>query len=158
MKKIFLYAVSTLLVLHAYTQPGNNLSRADHDNLVKTHQAVTEAAHKSPQTLDWSKFVKAHYADDAILMPPNAPLAQGQNAIIALFKSWPALTKFETHDVEVEGNGNLAFIRGTYSIAMKMNKGETSDSGKYIEVWRKDQSGAWKCIRDIFNSNNPLSQ
>jgi ketosteroid isomerase-like protein len=103
-------------------------------------------------------FVKAHYADDAILMPPNAPIAQGQNAIIATFKSWPTLTKFQTNDLEIEGSGNLAFIRGTYDIAMKKNGIEIEDNGKYIEIWRKNDRDEWKCIRDIFNSNMPVAQ
>lgn len=157
MKNAILFAVSTILTFTAYAQ-SMDLSKSDLDNLIKTHNAITQAAHRNPQTLDWNVFVKAHYADDAILMPPNAPIAQGQNAIVAAFKSWPALTKFQTNDIEVEGSGNLAFIRGTYEIAMKMNDAEINDNGKYIEIWKKNKTGEWKCIRDIFNSNTPVSQ
>ena len=146
-----------MLTFHAYPQT-MNLTKSDRDNLIKTHDAITKAAHENPQTLDWNVFVKAHYADDAILMPPNAPIAQGQNAIIATFKSWPTLTKFQTNDLEIEGSGNLAFIRGTYNIAMKRNGIEIEDNGKYIEIWRKNDRDEWNCIRDIFNSNMPVAQ
>jgi ketosteroid isomerase-like protein len=30
------------------------------------------------------------------------------------------------------------------------------DSGKYIEIWRKQSDGTWKLVRDIFNSDLPL--
>jgi len=160
MKKIILYALSVILSVNVFAQTiDKELSQQDRDNLIKTHNTVTEAAHMNPQTVDWNVFVKAHYTEDAILMPPNAPISQGINAIVAVFKSFPTITKFQTHDVEVEGSGNLAFIRGTYDIGMKMQDGSTADDiGKYIEVWKKNDNGEWKCIRDIFNSDAPLKQ
>lgn len=156
MKRTILATIIIAFASNAYTQ-SMNLSTSDRDNLMKTHNTITMTAHENPQALDWNVFVKAHYADDAILMPPNAPIAEGQAAIVATFKSWPALTKFQTNDVEVVGSGNLAFIRGTYDIAFQMNGADVTDSGKYIEVWRKNDKGEWKCIRDIFNSNAPAS-
>lgn len=157
MKNIILFAVSAILAIHGYSQI-KALSNTDRDNLIKTHNTITMAAHQSPQTLDWNMFVKAHYADDAILMPPNAPIAEGQSAIVSTFKSWPPLTKFQTNDLEVVCSGNLAYIRGTYEISMNSNGKEVNDNGKYIEIWSKDVQGEWKCIRDIFNSNTPVTQ
>jgi len=31
------------------------------------------------------------------------------------------------------------------------------DRGKYLEIFRKQTDGTWKCIRDIWNSDLPAS-
>jgi ketosteroid isomerase-like protein len=30
-----------------------------------------------------------------------------------------------------------------------------ADHGKYLEIWRKQGDGSWKCIVDMFNSDLP---
>ena len=32
-----------------------------------------------------------------------------------------------------------------------------NDTGKYIEIWRKQADGSWRVIRDIFNSDLPVA-
>ena len=32
----------------------------------------------------------------------------------------------------------------------------TTDYGSYVEVWKKQANGAWKCIVDMINSDVPL--
>jgi len=29
------------------------------------------------------------------------------------------------------------------------------DTGKYLEIWKKQADGGWKVVRDIFNSDLP---
>ena len=36
------------------------------------------------------------------------------------------------------------------------NGNPIEDKGKYIEIWRKQKDGKWKCIADIFNSDIPF--
>jgi hypothetical protein len=31
-----------------------------------------------------------------------------------------------------------------------------NDTGKFVEVWKKQSDGKWKCTVDIFNSDLPL--
>jgi len=33
----------------------------------------------------------------------------------------------------------------------------SADHGKFVEVWRKQADGKWKCAVDIFNSDIPVS-
>ena len=100
----------------------------------------------------------ALYADDAVLMPPGAPLARGQAAIkahlakeIAGAKAGGVAFVLGTEN-EVGVSGDLAWHSGTYLV--KNKAGATVDAGKYLETWRK-VGGKWRLIRDIWNSDGP---
>jgi ketosteroid isomerase-like protein len=106
---------------------------------------------------DYAALVKAYYADDAIFMAPNVPSATGHAAIEAVLHTFPPITAFELRTEEIAGTGELAYVRGRYTMTMAPPGGPTvADSGKYLEIWRK-QGGSWKVLRDIFNSDVPLA-
>jgi ketosteroid isomerase-like protein len=106
---------------------------------------------------DYAALVKAYYADDAIFMAPNVPSATGHAAIEAVLHTFPPITAFELRTEEVVGTGDLAYVRGRYTMTMAPPGGPTvADSGKYLEIWRK-QGGSWKVARDMFNSDVPLA-
>ena len=102
----------------------------------------------------------AVYANDAIRMPPNEPPVVGNEAITASFQAifdqfTPGL-KLSPEEVNVDGG--LGFIRGTYEITLTPRaEGETmQDDGKYVVIVQKQSDGSWKTYRAIWNSNNPL--
>jgi ketosteroid isomerase-like protein len=89
------------------------------------------------------------YADDAVLMPPNAPAMPGAAAVR---KFWSGLLSAGGTDVDlvvddVASSGDLAIERGHYEVTKPFK-----DSGKYIVVWR-NRGGKWQIIDDIFNSS-----
>jgi uncharacterized protein (TIGR02246 family) len=102
--------------------------------------------------------VAAQYADDALLMPPNAPTATGRAAIRDAVAKESAgmkqagLTLKSTATTGVGVTGDLAWMSGTYAVTDA--KGATIDTGKYLSVHRKI-NGAWLYIRDTWNSDNP---
>ncbi len=105
---------------------------------------------------DYAALVKAYYADDAILLPPNSPTATGHAAIEAFLHTFPPITAFELRTEEIVGAGDLAYVRGRYTMTMAPPGAATvADSGKYLEIWRK-QGGSWKVTRDMFSSDVPL--
>lgn len=104
----------------------------------------------------WSD-VAAIYALDAALLPPNGEAVNGRTAIRAWFEAFPPVTAFKTERLEVYGRGDLAVVRGTFSMNILL-PGSTStvqDRGKYIEIWRKGVDDSWMLVRDIFNSELP---
>ena len=101
--------------------------------------------------------VAALYASNAVLMPPNAPEVRGTAGIQAFLESLPPLTDFNLTQVTMAGSGDVAFVRGTYSMTIMMPDSTTApDVGKYIEIWRKQADGSWLISHDIFNSDVPL--
>ncbi len=103
----------------------------------------------------------AFYSDDAVLLPPNEPLASDKNAIRA---SWDGLLKqtsglsWKASKVEVAKSGELGYLYGTYRLTVKNALGTPGavDTGKMVEIWKKQPDGGWKCIVDTFNSDVPV--
>ena len=105
-----------------------------------------------------AKAAVSLYAEDAVVMPPGAPLARGHAAIRQLLQKEIAGAKaggvafaLGTEN-EVGVSGDLAWHSGTYLV--KNKAGATVDTGKYLEAWRK-AGGKWRIIRDIWNSDGP---
>ena len=103
----------------------------------------------------------AFYADAAVLLPPNAPIATDQKSIR---ESWAALlapntaVSWKVPKVEVAKSGELGYLYGTYKLSTKDPKGglAVQDTGKLVEIWKKQIDGKWKCIVDTYNSDLPL--
>jgi uncharacterized protein (TIGR02246 family) len=100
------------------------------------------------------------YADDAVLLPPNAPIARDRKSIR---ESWAGLlgpntaVSWKVSKVEIAKSGELGYLYGTYSLAIRDPKGgaPVSDTGKLVEIWKKQADGKWKCIVDTYNSDLP---
>jgi thiol-disulfide isomerase/thioredoxin len=57
---------------------------------------------------------------------------------------------------EAHGTADMAVIRGTYVLLLvPPGQPAVADTGKYVELWRKQADGKWLMAWDIFNSNKP---
>ena len=102
----------------------------------------------------------ALYTQDAVFMPPNEPAVQGRVAIEAWTGASPPVTEFSLPIAEIDGRGDLAFVRGTLSITI-MPEGAPEpiqDTGKYLVILRRQPDGAWLIAVDVFNSDLPLPE
>lgn len=100
----------------------------------------------------------AQYTENAVFMPPNQPAVEGRAAIQAWFKAFPPISEFTVTLVDVDGVGDVAYARGTYTLTIAP-AGKTpavSDHGKFLEVRRRQADGKWLLTADIFNSDVPL--
>ncbi len=85
-------------------------------------------------------------AEDGVYMPPGIAPLEGRKAIEELFKAHPWEHLSET-PAEVDGRGDLAFVRGAWSVTFNGKPG----GGSYIEVWQKRAVG-WQIIRKVWNT------
>lgn len=101
--------------------------------------------------------VAAVYAEDAHLLPPNADIIGGRPSIESFCKEFIALgasLSFEL--IAVHEADDLCAAVGRYEMDLRPPGAEPQhDTGKYIEVWRRDADGEWRIFDDIFNSNLP---
>jgi len=105
---------------------------------------------------DW-KGDSALYTEDAIQLPPNQAAVQGKASIQAWMEAFPPFSNFQEQSLEIEGQGDLAFDRGTYSMTVTpAGAAPIEDRGKYLIIWRKQADGSWKVLRAIYNSDLPL--
>jgi len=91
------------------------------------------------------------YADDAVLMPPNAPAAIGREGIRTALATEAeravgrTFTNSATTGVGV--SGDLAWMSGHYAVVDA--KGTTVELGQYLSV-HKHINGAWLYIRHMW--------
>lgn len=102
---------------------------------------------------DWAA-VAATYTEDAVLMPPNSPIVEGRANIQAYFEGFPPVRELTATNVEVLGQGDTAYVRGTYTMTIAAEDAEAiMDTGKYLEVRKKQPDGSWLLHRDMFSSD-----
>lgn len=102
-----------------------------------------------------SNALAAHYAADAMVMPPNSETVEGKNVTAV----WGGAVRmgvkgFKLNPSDIIGGGDVYTETGTFEMTGADNK--TLDKGKYITVWKKD-NGTWKIYRDIWNTSMPMA-
>jgi uncharacterized protein (TIGR02246 family) len=127
--------------------------------------AADEAALKAT-TLTWLEAYNAGdvekivelYEEDAVLMPPHAPVADGHAAIRAFLTADTAGAKAAGIKL-VPGRstagvaGDTGWESGTYTATDA--SGVIVDSGSYLSVSHKS-NGKWLYHRDTYNSDRPV--
>jgi ketosteroid isomerase-like protein len=102
----------------------------------------------------------AVYADDAVVMPPNAAMATDRGAERL---AWAGILtpgtdiSFTSGKIEAAASGDLVYDVGIYTVITKSKKGKTTmDGGKYLAVWKKQADGSWKAEANTWNSDKAL--
>ena len=100
--------------------------------------------------------VLVHYADDAVVMPANAPADIGKEVIQAKARQvYGEATPQEELVVEdVEISGDLAVARVTWSGIFTPNDGSKpwEQNGNWIWVFKKQSDGVWKVTYSIWTN------
>ena len=105
---------------------------------------------------DWATYV-GYYADDAVRMPPDAPMFQGKAAIMANAEALPAVTNLTLTVQLIDGQGNLAYARGTYTFDVGPAEDQlTNMVGKWHTIYERPAAGSWLCVSDIWNTDAPV--
>ena len=100
------------------------------------------------------------YAEDAVLLAPNAPAAVGRPAVRAAwieeFKDPANSLSWRAEAVAVSRSGELAYARGSYDATYTSGGRAVREHGKYLVVWKK-QPGYWLVVADIYNADAPAT-
>lgn len=123
-------------------------------------KAADEAWSKAAASKDVDKTV-SYYTNDAVVLPPNSPAITGKEPIRAMWKSMiepaGASISWKVTKVEVSKSGELGYVTGTYEMVDMSTGKPVNDRGKYLEVWKKQADGSWKCVVDMFSSDLPAA-
>lgn len=98
---------------------------------------------------DWTTWSQ-QFSENAVLQPPNAKPVTGRAAILAWGQAFPPVETFSFSDVQVAGDGNLAY--GTSAYVLKL-QGAPADSGKQLVVFRRSTGGSWEIPAVSFSSD-----
>ena len=128
--------------------------QAERSALMKADEALFE----SHEDLD--EFV-TFWADDATLMPDDAPLARGD----AIRTTWEQLISMPGFDLEwratsarVAEAGDMGYTVGTYELTVEQDGVSMVTVGKYVTLWEKQADGSWKVAVDCFNADGPPTE
>jgi ketosteroid isomerase-like protein len=155
-KLLMLVVVGSICAAFVACQPGAaGLSDQDQAAIRKVVDDAAKIA-TAPKA-DNAAYVKLYYAEDATVLPANMPPVKGQAAILAMFETLPPLSDFKPEIVDLNGRGDLAYVRGNYTMTMTPpGAPAVTDKGKYVEVWKKQADGTWKVNYDSWSSDLPI--
>ena len=120
--------------------------------------ALDQAFVRAANAGDARELVSGFYAEDATLLPPNAPPITGAGNIRGF---WQGLMDAGAGGVtlettQIDSSGDLAYGIGRYSFTMPSpGGGRSRDQGKYLVVFRRQSSNGWKVVADMFSSDQP---
>jgi uncharacterized protein (TIGR02246 family) len=115
-------------------------------DVVALHEALVAAIEKQDAAL-----IASLYAPDAHLLPPGSEAVEGPG-IEAFWQGFldMGVTGGRLQDVRFEERDDLVVAEGWYQV-----HGDSGvlDTGKYVDVAKRQPDGSWKWVIDIFNSN-----
>lgn len=128
-------------------------------NASEAVRAADEAWMKVFSAKDLEKSV-AFCEENGAVLAPNAPIAQGRQAISKSFAGFFALPNLKitwhADKAAAARSGELGYTSGTYEMTFSDPAGKIiPDKGKYVTVWKKQADGSWKVLLDIFNTDMP---
>ena len=121
------------------------------ETIENTNRRFSEAFKRGDTT-----GVAALYTSDARLLPPDAPMMQGAEAIEKFWQAAMGMgikeAALETLEVETSEGSNLACEIGRFTLSIETPDGaRVAQTGKYIVLWKLD-AGVWKLHADIWNT------
>ena len=147
--------VTVAIVTSLACQPQTivDLTASDEAALRQAFDSEMKAANAA-DAAGWASL----YAEDAIVLRPHAPAVQGREAIRQWLATLPPISNAKGQGVEVVGHGDLAYLRGTYTMTFSVPgvPAPIEEQGKFLQIYRKQSDGSWKMTREIYNSDLPL--
>jgi uncharacterized protein (TIGR02246 family) len=146
----FLFAV---LAAVTFTLASCQPAKPDLDKIRTEIQALEDAYAAGLKAKD-ANAVVAYYADDAISLVNNAPVASGKDALLKMAQddidsdTTNLTVAFETVDLFAAGEYVVETGKATYTDA----EGNVKKTGKYMTLFEK-RNGKYLAIRDIYNDD-----
>ncbi len=111
---------------------------------------------------DFQKLISVFYAENAVLMSPNAPARRTKEDILLSYQkdAESYLEHVDTsvaEDVRVSGNTAVAWgiDKGT---ATPRSGGEPIPfSVKWLMAFERKPDGGWRCLYEMWNDNDPIA-
>jgi ketosteroid isomerase-like protein len=147
--RVFLLALSLALsgVPSAFGQMPK--MKADLDRLERMGARFSDAYKRGD-----FQSIGTMYDEHAIAFPPDADMVMGRQAIQDFWKgaSDSGVKSLDLTVVGAESSGNYMIETGRALLHVQpAGQPETTQTAKYVVVWKKQKDGSWKIYRDIWN-------
>lgn len=115
---------------------------------------------------DWAKAaaggdieqILSYWSDDAIVLEPDQTAHLGKANIRQMVQASMKIPKFSItwgpEAAVISKGGDMGYLveHSRFTFADSTGKVHTQ-FGKTVTIWRKDASGAWKCVVDVWNGS-----
>jgi uncharacterized protein (TIGR02246 family) len=101
--------------------------------------------------------VAALYAEDAVALPPDAPMISGRAAIEEFWRGVMAsgVRGVNLETLRLAGSGDLLHEVGRATITIQPEGGETNtQTVKYVVVWERAPAGGLALAVDVWNGES----
>jgi ketosteroid isomerase-like protein len=115
--------------------------------------AADQAWAHSTETGQPADSIISGWTDDARIAMAGQPIVHGKPAIRQMVHQMMAIPGFhltwKPDSAVVAASGDLGYTFGTNAVTIPDSTGKAStETGRYITVWRKNASGRWQCVMD----------
>lgn len=100
--------------------------------------------------------------DDVLMFPPNQPPLRGKQEVGSFLRGGFAMATFDITlhpPEELVVAGDWAYLR--YRVQMVANPkaggATTAFDRRYLDIWRRDVAGVWRCHRHMWNDSPATS-
>jgi ketosteroid isomerase-like protein len=152
-----LLAVLALALASAACQPPAQEAAGLSDEDIAAIRNVVEQEWVEAMLAGDAAAAAAMHTEDAVRLPPNAPLIKGLADIEASLAAFN-LTEFAQTLEEVDGRGDLGYARGTYVSTGMVEGVPVTEQGKWIAIVQKQPDGSWLAKAVSWNSDLPLPE
>ena len=140
----------------AATQTGLDSTAVDLVAIAKFNQRYLQAINDG----DIAALSGLTTEEHIMLMPNRPPLIGKEANDTANGRAFELFDFDETWTpVETEVSGSWAWQRGTYKVIAAPKAGGVSrtSTGNFLRIYWRQPDGSWRMIRDMFNSDQPLT-
>ena len=148
----FLCALALCFVVQGCVKKEKKITISDKEQMMKTDEAFSSMSRQHGMKKAFIEYMD----NDAVLLRPNHLPVVGADAIEFLTQANDtsySLT-WKPSSSEISSSGDLGFTYGVYELKLP----DTSLSGTYVSIWKKQADGKWKFVLDTGNegiSNAP---
>lgn len=101
--------------------------------------------------------ILSYWADDAIVLPPGLPAVVGKPAVRQYVQGSLRIPGFRiawtSTDAAFSQDGSLAYLFSRNAVTMNgPDRTPTTTYGRGVSIWRREPSGEWRCVVDIWNA------
>jgi uncharacterized protein (TIGR02246 family) len=98
----------------------------------------------------------AGYAPDAMVLPPNMPMAHGTEQIRRMSTGMAAVKgTLQLNQETAGGAGDFMYTTGTYHYQSPPAETGAVEDGKYLEVFERGADGKWRLAAESWSANSP---
>lgn len=105
---------------------------------------------------NWDAWAQT-ITSDVFYSPPNLAPMNGREAVVTWVKTFPRIVSLTPTVEEMTGRGDMAFVRGAYTLVVELPDGSPmTEHGVFLVIHRRQPDGTWPYSSLMYHSTDPI--